>query len=249
MKTEDLNKSIDVLIDELFAEPIAKADMIKDANPAKETADEVMKQVPKAEDDASRNAGRPKQISDVPKTDTDGSRDGNYDGSIAAKQEDAKKPEDSQVAVPTQLKKSLSDSEWDEYQAFKAAKAQETLQKAKLEQVDLIKSAVAEVVAPLKSENADLRKALAEQADLIKAIADAPQRSKAVTNVQAVEKFQKSQSSSNRLSKSEVLDVAEELVKSGKLSMENCIEIENSGFLFDPEARSVLEKEIARRYR
>lgn len=250
----DLTKLIDSKIDELFAK--SESTMMKDQKPAKETADEAMKQVPKAEKDEARGAGRPEQISSIPQTDTDGSRSGEYDADVAKKQEDAKKKEDSQVEVPSQMKKSLTDAEYEEFQilkAEKAAKAQaETLEKARRETTDLIKSAVSEAVAAVKAEHAKeveaLRKSSQETADLVKSMANKPQKSKSITamNVAAVEKFQKSEGS-NTLSKSEVLDIAEELVKSKHLSMESVIELENTGFIYDPEARRVLESAVKRR--
>lgn len=263
---EQLNKSIDSLIDELFAEPTVaeapKADapaadaveksMVKDmASANKQTADEAVSAAPKGEKDEARGAGRPKQISDVPQTDTDGARSGEYDGKIASPQSDASKKEDSQVAPPANLKKSLSDAEYEEYQALKKAKAAaeqaETLEKARKETSDLIKSAVTEATSGIRKENEDLRKALKEQGDLIKSIANKPQRSKAVTNVGAVEKFAKSESAN--FSKADLLDIAEDLVKSKKLTMENVIELENTGFIYDSEARGVLEREVNRRSR
>lgn len=82
-QAEDLTKSIDSLLDEVFAEPETTEKSIDIAKDAKTTADAVMSQVPASQDDASRGAGRPKQISDVPKNDQDGKRDGQYDASIA----------------------------------------------------------------------------------------------------------------------------------------------------------------------
>lgn len=253
---DELTKSIDTLIDDLFAEPAVAVDaveksMVKDMKGAnKTTADEAVSAAPKGEKDEARGAGRPKQISDVPQTDTDGARSGEYDGKIAAPQGEATKKEDSQVAPPANLKKSVTDEEYEEYQAFKKAKAAseqaEVLQKARKEQSDLIKSAVIEATAGIKSENEELRKSMKEQGDLIKAMANKPQRSKAVTNVQAVEKFQKSEGSSS-YNKADLLDVAEDLVKSKKLTMEHVIELENTGFIFEQEARGTLEREVRRR--
>lgn len=249
---EQLNKSIDTLIDELFTEESVEKSMIKDQKPEKETADEAVAQVPKSEKDEARGAGRPKQISDVPQTDTDGRRSGEYDGTIAGPHSEATKKEDPQVTPPQQMKKSLTDEEYAEYQALKKAKAEkeaaETLEKTRKEQADLIKSAIGEATSEMRKENEELRKALKEQGDLIKSMANKPQKSKAITSVQAVEKFQKS-ASSNTFSKAELLDIAEDLVKSKKLSMESVIELENTGFIYDPEARGILEREVSRRQR
>lgn len=254
---EELNKSLDSLIDELFAEaPEAevKKSMIKDEKPQKETADEAVRQAPKSEKDESRGAGRPKQISDVPQTDTDGERAGKYDSDLVEKETDAdaKKKEDAQVEVPSQMKKSWEEtSEYQEYLALKKAKEQaqqaEILEKARKEQTDLIKSAVIDATSSIRRENEELRKSLSEQAELIKAIANKPQKAKAITSVQAVEKFQKSEAGSSKFSKAEILDVAEELQKSKKLTLDNVIELENTGFIYDQEARAILERELKRR--
>lgn len=254
---EDLNKAVDSLIDELFAdETVAKADMIKDQKPQKETADEAVKEAPKSEKDENRNAGRPKQISDVPQTDTDGARAGEYDGKIAMKHDDAKKKEDPQVEPPKWMEKSevsaptFTAEEWEEYKALKKAKKkerkEEELRKASKDQVDLIKSAVVEATSSIRKENEDLRKSLAETAELVKSMANKPQKSKAVTNVQAVEKFQKSEGSVS-MSKNEVLDVAEDLFKSKKLTAEHVIELENTGYIYEKEARDILEREVRKR--
>jgi hypothetical protein len=248
--SDELNKSIDSLIDELFAEEKVEKSMIKDKNPAKETADEATAQAPKGEKDEKRDAGRPKQISEIPQQDTDGNRAGDYDGKIAMEHSDAKKKEDPQVTPPEQMKKALTEEEYAEYKALKKAKKQERkaekLQKARTEQVDLIKSAIAEATSGLRSENEDLRKALKEQGHLIKSMANKPQKPKAITNVQAVERFQKS-GSAETLSKADLLDIAEELVKAKKLTMEHAIELENTGFIYEPEARAIFEREVAKR--
>lgn len=251
---KSINDSIDSLIDELFEEQEqdVKKSMIKDQKPAKETADEAMAQVPGSQDDAARGAGRPEQIADVPKTDQDGKRAKKYDDAIAQAHGAEENKEVDQVKVPEQMKKSVSDSEYAEYQELKKAKAAaqeaETLKKARQEQSDLIKSAVQEAVSSVKKENEELKKAFSEQAELIKAIANKPRQSKAITNVQAVEKFEKSQSSST-LSKSEALDIAEDLAKANKLTTEHVIEMENTGFIYEPEARRIFEAEVARRNR
>jgi len=255
VQVEELNKSLDLLIDELFAEENEESvekSMVKDMKQAKETADEAMAQVPKVESD-EKNPGRPEQISDVPKVDEDGKRAGNYDADIAKKNEDAKKKEDDQVKpTPEMVKKAvISDEEYKEYQALKKAKEEaekeEVLKKAKSEQMDLIKSAVIEATSEIRKENEELKKSLSEQIELIKSMANKPQKAKAITNLNAVEKFQKSGSTNNFFSKKDVLDIAEELVKSQKLSMENVIELENSGYIYDEEARRVLEAEIKKR--
>jgi len=143
MKDQELMKSIDAMIDDLFTEetieksedtPIeSKEDdvedtanegdveksMIKDIKPQKETADEGEKP-PKGQDDDKRGAGRPKEISDVPKVDTDGKRAKDYDKDITDKksEKDGKNPEQSQVVPAKELvkKSEFSEEEYAEYQ-------------------------------------------------------------------------------------------------------------------------------------
>ena len=254
MQDEKLIKSLDSLIDNLFAqeeESIEKS-MIKDAPPQEETADEAMKKVPGYEDDKKRNAGRSKEISDVPKIDEDGRRQDTYDDAIASKNEDGKTPEQDQVKpAPEMIKKSWEQTpEYAEYVALKKAKEEsekaEVLKKAKEEQVDLIKSAVREATSEIAKENEFLKAQLMEQGELIKSIANKPQKGKAITNLTAVEKFQKSEASSS-YSKQDLLDAAESLVKSKQLDDVHLIELEQTGYIFDAEARRVLEKELKKR--
>lgn len=80
---EDLNKSIDALLDEVFSDSMEKGSPLDLAADSKTTADAAVNQAPKMQDDAARGAGRPKQISDVPNNDQDGRRDSQYDAAIA----------------------------------------------------------------------------------------------------------------------------------------------------------------------
>lgn len=246
MSMEELNKSLDLIIDELFTEDESvEKSMIQDMKPEEETADEAMKKVPSSEDDKKRNAGRPKEISDVPKTDEDGSRAGNYDSDVVEKNEDGKSPEQAQVKPTAEMMKKAWEetSEYKEYVALKkakeAAEQAENLKKAKAEQMDLIKSAVKEATSQISKENEELR-------DLIKSMANKPQKSKAITSVLAVEKFEKSQSAAS-FSKMDLLDAAEDLAKSGKIEDTAVIELEQTGFISNPETRRVLENEMKRR--
>ena len=47
--------------------------------------------------------------------------------------------------------------------------------------------------------------------------------------------------------KSEMLDVAEDLFKSGKLRDTHVMELENNGYIYDAGARATLESELKRR--
>lgn len=156
-QTEDLNKSIDTLIDDLFADTVEKS--IDIAGDSKTTADAAIASAPKSQDDASRGAGRPKQISDVPDTDEDGKRDGTYDSTIAAaigeiENEEAKKQAksiDQTTAAgrmgeapkmkDPRLTKSITDEEYAEFQAFQKSKTEATQKQEELRKSEEIKKA------------------------------------------------------------------------------------------------------------
>lgn len=271
-KQEMLTKSIDELVDALLTEEtIAKGDSFLDIKQdAKTTADAVVNQAPALQDDASRGAGRPKQISDVPKKDEDGSRNGQYDASIteAGKEED--QPEADQVKEMNQIKNTaptasgkpasapfkksveVEESEYAEFLAFKKSqedKKVEELRKAEDSKVEtLIKSAVTAVAKKYESEISELRKSAAESERLLKAIAGRPQRSKSVTGIEALEKsFEKSESEKTSFTKSEILDAAEELVKAGKLSSDHVVELEMTGRVYDKNARAIIENYMAKK--
>lgn len=264
MSKENLNKSIDAMIDDLFAEQVEKS--LDVASQAQTTADAAVKQAPKAQSDESRGAGRPKQISDVPENDEDGKRAGEYDASISQDQKASDQPEASQVkmggqdkgsqtkAAPAMMAKSLSDEEFAEYQELKKSRDEkqkaETLKKAQDEQKTLLKSVIKEVTSSITKENEELRKSLKETQELVKSMAERPQRRKSIDGIQALEKSQRDGEESNQtFSKSEMLDAAEELVmkKSTAFRDEHLIELENTGYIYDSQARSTLEGYIKNR--
>jgi hypothetical protein len=280
---EELNKSLDALIDDLFAEPATdnvekSIDIAKDAD---KTADAAVAKAPKAQDDDKRGAGRPKQISDVPATDEDGKRAKNYDGDITEREgvEDENAEAKKQAKSVDQTTGSgdkgakapkmrpfmksengeeveIDASEYEAFQAFKKSQAEaaeaEELKKAEdfkkaeeQKQQDLIKSAVSEAVSGLKDENDSLKKSLQETQELIKAMASVPQRSKSITGIEALEKSEDpANKAPESFSKSEMLDAAEELVKSGTIKADQVIELENTGTIFDPAARKAVEKKL-----
>lgn len=257
---EDLNKALDAFIDDFFAEEAEEVateevekSMIKDQKPERETADQAMKEVPGSSSD-DKNPGRPKQISDVPKNDEDGKRSGEYDGDISEKNEDGKNKEQDQVKPgPEMVKKAWEETEeYKEYVELKKAKQakekEEELRKAKEEQSDLIKSALKEAIIPFTKENEELKKQLQEQGELIKSMANKPQKSKAVTNITAVEKFAKSEDARS-FSKTDLLDAAEELVKSGELEVNHVIELEQTGYIYEKGPREILERKLKRQSR
>jgi hypothetical protein len=261
MSKEKLHKSVDEIIDELFAEkPVEKS--LEIAQMAKTTADAAVNQAPKAQNDDARGAGRPKQISDVPDNDEDGKRDGQYDASITEKAKEQDQPEASQVKMGGQDKgeqkkdtgpmmKSLSEAEYAEFQAFKKAQAdkqkEETLMKARNEQRDLIKSAIQEATTVISKDNEELRKSLKETQELVKSMAERPQRRKSIDGIHSLEKsVRDEEKEDSTFTKSEMLDVAEELVmkKSVDFRDEHLIELENTGFIYDPTARKTLENAL-----
>jgi len=148
-QNEELNKSIDTLLEELFSEPVEKGSPLDLAQDNKTTADAAVSQAPSSQKDEARGAGRPKQISDVPQNDMDGRRESEYDDSIAdssgeKEPEEAKKQaqamdqsseknrigEKPKAPQSRPFKKSedgteISEEEYKEFQAFKKAKADE----------------------------------------------------------------------------------------------------------------------------
>jgi hypothetical protein len=264
MSKENLNKSIDAMIDELFAEkPVEKS--LDVASLASTKADQVADKAPKAQKDEARGAGRPKQISDVPQNDMDGKREGDYDDSIAAKQKEDEPDETDQVKTSDQTKgkqdksqapmmKSISAEEYAQFEAFKKAQAEkaqeEVLKKTQESQKDLIKAVIKEATASISKENEELKKSLSETQELVKAMAERPQRRKSIDGLQALEKSQSDEDQGPQaFSKSEMLDAAEELVmkKSTDFRDDHLIELENTGFIFDNRARTVLENHLKKR--
>lgn len=146
LENEDLNKSIDALLDDVFSEDMEKSSAIDIAGDAKTTADAAANQAPKAQKDEARGAGRPKQISDVPQVDMDGRRDSEYDASITENENKESEPDEAKKQAVSQdqtqdknriadkpaapkvapFKKSedISDEDWEAFQAFKKSQAE-----------------------------------------------------------------------------------------------------------------------------
>jgi hypothetical protein len=271
-KNEELNKSIDVMLEEIFAvkssETVNKSEALDWWKDNKTKADEVVNQAPSMEKDESRNAGRPKQISDVPQNDTDGRRASDYDSAIVEDRDQENEPEETKQSpaidqmssqghiaqspkAPQEapFRRSLSEQEFAEYEELKKAKtAQEESKKQeelKKSQEILIKSAVESALSSVKKENDELKKSMMEQSALIKAIASQPRQSKSITNVQALEKsMQPQERDATSFSKSEILDAAEELYKAGSIPMEAVIEIDNTGSVLNPAHKRLIEKKL-----
>lgn len=270
---DELTKSIDALAEEFFAEPVIKGDLDV-SHASKTTADKVMAEVPGSEDDAARGAGRPKDDHDIPKTDADGNPAKGYEavqtpqGEEENKEASKQAPSISQVSDKGHLAQGGKSShdprgpmfkagEYEEFQELKKAKAQADAEKAqedlkkaedlkKVEQTNLIKSAVEAALGPVRKENEELRKTMAEQSALVKAMAAQPRQAKSVTSVEALEKSQEKVSAQggDAFSKSEVLDAAEALFKAGQIPMDAVIEIDNTGTVLNSQHRAMIEKKL-----
>lgn len=264
-ENEELIKSIDSIIADLFEEDESVEKSIDIAKDASTTADKVISSAPSTQSDEMRGGGRPKQISDVPMVDEDGKRSKEYDSAISEKAKEEDQEEADQVKEMNQIKeggrasaskapevkpfkKSLTEEEFEEYIALKKAKEEsekEEIKKAQVQQQEeLIKSVVERTSKVYEEKIESLTKSLNEQSQLVKAMANKPQRSKSITNIEAVEKSFNSESGETiqkSFTKSEILDAAEELAKSGKISVDNVIELENNGYIFNKDAREAVE--------
>ena len=209
--SEELNMSIDLLLQEIFGandtEVTKSLDIAKDA---KTTADAAVNQAPKMQNDDSRGAGRPKQIHDMPQSDKDGQSSKDYDTSISEEEKEEDQSEISQVSDMSQVsekgrvkpsskapdmapfKKSISEVEYAEFMAFKKAKEEskaEELKKAESQKTeDLIKSVVERTASKYEAQISTLQKSLSQQESLLKSLARQPQKAKSITNVEALEK-------------------------------------------------------------
>lgn len=244
------------------------------ANANKTTADAVVNAAPKMENDESRGAGRPKDDHDVPSEDEDGNKAKGYDAVQKEQGEEENAEAKKQASSVSQtsekghfgtkpsmkdprLSKSLTDEEYAEYQAFKKAQVeskekaqQEELKKAeelkKVEQTNLIKAAVESALGIVRKENEELKKAMTEQGALIKAMASQPRQAKSVTSIEVLEKSQEvvPGQGGGTFSKAEILDAAEALMKAGKISMNEVIEIDNCGTVFNAQTRKLIEQKL-----
>lgn len=272
--TQDLNKSIDTLIDDLFAETVVKAsENFEVASASKTTADAAIASAPKMQNDDARGAGRPKAISDVPENDEDGKRDGKYDASIASAQAETE-PDETKKQIKAidqvsstghmsekpkmkdpRLSKAVSEEEYAEFEAFKKAKSeQEDLRKSeeikkaddlkKAELENLVKAQVAAALEPVKKENEILKKSLNESQTLIKAMAGQPQRAKSVTGIDALEKSMPEGQAQTSFSKAEMLDAAESLAMRKAIPMDAVIELSSTGTVYNAQYRQAIEAEL-----
>lgn len=271
---DELTKSIDTLIEDLFAEPVSKAgENFEVANASKTTADAAVNVAPKMQSDAARGGGRPEQISDVPDTDEDGKRAKEYAASIAKDQAAEANPEAAKQAKvvdqqssagrlgekPSMKDPRLSKSDYEELEAFRKSKADaeskaedlrksEELKKSedlkKAELQNLVKAAITEAIQPLQRENQELKKSLGQSEVLIKAMAGQPQRSKSVTGIEALEKSTPDSQGGQEFTKADKLDAAERLVMKKSLPTEAVVELSSTGTVYNPQWRAMIEAEL-----
>jgi len=264
MATEKLVKSIDEMIDQLFAEEKKDVEIEKSIDIAKDSetkADAVVGKAPKGQKDEKRGAGRPKEISDVPETDEDGKRAKDYDAAISEKAKEEDQSEAGQVKESNQIKakggndakkpkvapfrKDLSEEEFAEYETLKKAReeanAKELRKAEEVKQEELIKSIIEKTASKYESKIEALEKSLNESQVILKAMANKPVTAKSITNIEALEKSQAPDDKPETFTKSEMLDAAEKLFFKGEITDENVTELENNGYIYDEEARAKLE--------
>lgn len=234
-------------MEELIGEPKESSQMKdgQDSGKSQQSADSGEKPAePPTEKDGQN--GRPKDPSNMDHRDADGASGMDYPSAVSSSS--------SEPAHETTVAKSdkieISKEDFEILQKAKKDREEEVMRKAKQEQADLIKSVVASAVAeatkPLREENSKLSKKLDDAGKILTAIRKQPRQQKSITKVGAIEKsFGGDQSEEQTtFSKAEMLDAAEELVKSKKITVEQAIELENNGYIFDPNARRALEQHL-----
>lgn len=150
----------------------------------------------------------------------------------------------SQIKLPEHMKKAedtVTISK-EEYEALKATQA-ESMKKS---EEALIKAEVEKVTGNLRKENEELKKSVEETKNLIKSFLKKPQPRKSISSVGALEKSagETITEESKEFSKSEKLDAAEALVKSGQLSDEDVIELDTTGTFLDPRKKDAVERKL-----
>lgn len=267
MNQDEIKKSAQALLDELFESDTEIQEIEEPIEKAKQTADAAIAEAPETQDDAKRGAGRSKEITDVPKKDKDGKRDGKYDDDITENKDKEDQPEETkdQSKVMDQttkrqdkaspapdmapFKKAISDEEFAEYQELKKAKEDaeriEEIKKTQAEEGESLKKAMAEVIEPLKKAFDELKKENQEQADLIKAISNRPVATKSITSVEQLEKAADPRSAGpETFSKSEVADVIDDLVIKGVIGDKYVIEYEMDGNISNPAVKKLIEDKL-----
>lgn len=235
--TASLEKASDAVHEIIGEAKQAKEEKDPNKNPAT-LADDAGNNPPKSEEDEKegKKRGRPSDLSQMSQRDmSTGESKGSYDASIVEASKNPSMPEASQVQPPEHMKKAdVVEISREEYEALKKAQSEA-----------LVKAEVEKATSEIRRENEDLRKQLNDTTSLVKALAKRPQPRKSISSVAALEKGGYSEvPESKEFSKSEKLDAAEALVKSGDLSDEDLIELETTGTLLDGSKRSKIERKL-----
>lgn len=202
--------------------------------------------------------GRPKQVSDVPDVDEDKKRAKGYEH---VQMETAKIPEEHDRSQPVrnqdfrEFKKSegivISKEDYELLQNIKKQKENESLKKAQDLQVDLLKSVFASEMQTVRAENESLKKSILETNNLIKAMSRVPREQKSISNISALKKSfvdeRYPDESDKTFSKQEMLEAAEELVKSRQIPVEYAIELESTGTIAGKDASSEAARKLIER--
>lgn len=251
--TESIEKASDAVHAIIGEAKQAKEEKDPNKNSAT-TADDADNNAPKGEEDekAGKKRGRPKDISSWADRPADGGTDSRqYDRDITEASVSPSKPEDSQVKPPEHMKKADENTvtiSKEEYETLKSSQA-ESLKKAEVEKVQeqekLVKAEIEKATGELRKENEELKKKMDETSSLVKSMLRKPQPRKSVASVGALEKSAEQGSSEEKeFTKSDMLDAAEALVKSGTMSTDDVIELETTGTLLDPRKKDAIERKL-----
>lgn len=152
-----------------------------------------------------------------------------------------KKKDSKEMEKKMKTKKSFQVSEED-FELLQKAK-QETLQKAKQDREEAFTKSVYEIVDEKISSELD---GLKNQLEDIKKSLSKPNQRKSIDNLEAVNKsFHANEEKENKkLSKSEILDIAEELAKSNQISINSVIEYESCNSISNRQDAVTLKKAI-----
>lgn len=263
-ENEELQKSLDGLITDYFEKGSA-VDIYGDAST---TADAAVNQAPKGQDDAARGAGRPDQISDVPDKDQDGKRAGTYDADITENEGKEDEPEETnqspsidqnsgtgrikQTPKAPDMKPFKKGEDGMDHQAnyerlLKAEQEQieeaEALRKSEQE-AEVLQKAVTVALEPLQKAFDEVKAENEELKTLVKSIAKTPQQPRSVTNITTLEKGGQPPVDPENFSKADKLNAAEECVMEKSIPMEAAIELENTGTIYNPEHRRIVEQKL-----
>jgi hypothetical protein len=254
MDRAQLEKSLDRLIDEMF---MKKSDGMPEPKKAEgnpqtpELAEKVKtadsgEKPEEGEEEKDGTRGRPKDPSKMSDRSADGASSLEYPSSISS---EAPTPAH-ETTVAKSEKIEITKEEFEILAKAKADAKAETLRKAREEQATLIKAIVVEATKEIRSENAELRKSLGETKEMLAKALRQPKQRQSVSAVSALEKSfgdntpEAKKAGEEKFTKSEMLDAAERLVGAGKIPVEVAIELEDTGFIYNPSHRKALEQEL-----